>query len=520
MKKRFLILLSLLLLSFLLACSPTENNNNDILNEVTITFNTDGGNEIDDIILNKGDVLKSPDDPIKRGYKFLYWQLDDKRYDFNKEVTENITLKAVWEEIKEVKSYNVLFIIDDDNSFNQSVIEGDTLDKPNDPKIDNYEFVGWFKDDVEFNFDNIIKDDFTLKAKFVKINKIHYYLLEDEYNHKDNILTFKTKDELFVLKEAYKLGYNFKGWYLNDTLVNELDLSIETDYNLTPQFEANQYEISLSNLLTSNIEGNLIEYDTNLTITIKNEDNKAIRSFKINGVELKDEVENNEYSFKYNATLNEFLLKDGEVSNLNVSVQLEELELNITDFAESYLRKEVYAYLEVFVIDELSLGEDHHYIVTDGTKTALVENIKTELKYGDLVELKAMIKDEGVLVLYDLEGKEMEVTLLESLDKIPYEINDFTLEEFLELEVVIENVNIVLNIVGTLRFENREISIYDGDFNTILFDVDENAYDDLIKYDEKLVKLTSMTFPDISEDGLTGLVLVFFNNENLIEIID
>lgn len=67
-----------------------------------VTFDYDNGSEKkeEEVSLR---VIK-PSDPVKEGYKFIGWYQNDELYDFNKEVTSNVELKARWEEVKEEKS--------------------------------------------------------------------------------------------------------------------------------------------------------------------------------------------------------------------------------------------------------------------------------------------------------------------------------------------------------------------------------------------------------------------------------
>lgn len=63
----------------------------------TVKFDTDGGNSIASVKVEKNGTLTKPSDPTREGYKFVAWQLDGKDYDFSSKVTKNITLKAKWE---------------------------------------------------------------------------------------------------------------------------------------------------------------------------------------------------------------------------------------------------------------------------------------------------------------------------------------------------------------------------------------------------------------------------------------
>lgn len=65
-----------------------------------VEFETDGGNEINTQTIEKGNLVKQPTTPTKKGYKFIEWQLNGEKFDFKQEITSNIILKAKWEKIE------------------------------------------------------------------------------------------------------------------------------------------------------------------------------------------------------------------------------------------------------------------------------------------------------------------------------------------------------------------------------------------------------------------------------------
>ncbi|MFV0393096.1 MAG: InlB B-repeat-containing protein [Coprobacillaceae bacterium] len=75
---------------------------NAIVDNHVISFNTNGGNEINDISVVDGGTVTSPIDPVKEGYNFKGWYLDDQTftnaYDFTSPVNASFTLHAKWEE--------------------------------------------------------------------------------------------------------------------------------------------------------------------------------------------------------------------------------------------------------------------------------------------------------------------------------------------------------------------------------------------------------------------------------------
>ena len=87
-----------------------------------VTFDTNGGSTIDDGLVEIGDKVIRPTDPTKAGYEFVNWYIDEQlttAYDFDLEVTNNMTLYAKWE----ISDYNIIegdgqqYQIDKDNDI-------------------------------------------------------------------------------------------------------------------------------------------------------------------------------------------------------------------------------------------------------------------------------------------------------------------------------------------------------------------------------------------------------------------
>ena len=66
--------------------------------KVTVTFDSDNGNPVQEDKVLRGQYVNEPAAPTKDGYEFAGWYNGDTKYDFTQNVTENITLKAKWED--------------------------------------------------------------------------------------------------------------------------------------------------------------------------------------------------------------------------------------------------------------------------------------------------------------------------------------------------------------------------------------------------------------------------------------
>ena len=85
--------------------SHNDKKQEETLSEeyITVSFDTDGGSNIDSVVIKIGDTIKEPDIPTKDGYTFKGWYIKEEEFAFSKPITEEITLKAKWKENKEEK---------------------------------------------------------------------------------------------------------------------------------------------------------------------------------------------------------------------------------------------------------------------------------------------------------------------------------------------------------------------------------------------------------------------------------
>ena len=200
-----------------------------IIKQVTITFDTDGGNEMEPSTINYKESVTKPEDPTKGiEVNFLEWRKkgETTKFDFNTPITEDITLIAIWSD-KEV--FIVTFDNDDGGILpvvEERVPEGEKATKPTtDPTKEGHDFVEWRKEGetTAFNFDTPITADITLKAFW---NKKKYTVTFDADNGNEvKSIEVLYGDKVTKPTDPTKSEYNFVGWQLEGQTF---------DFNITP----------------------------------------------------------------------------------------------------------------------------------------------------------------------------------------------------------------------------------------------------------------------------------------------
>ena len=190
MKKFLVVLLSVLcavsVAVALTGCSNSGNNENKEP-EYTVTFNTDGGNEITSQKVKKGEKITKPDDPVKNGYDFAGWYSGEEEWSFiGYVVTDNMILTAKWS----LATYSINYALDDgeNNEANPTEYRIDTETITFlEPTKSGYVFDGWYTEDTFVNkVTELTIGSYGDKTLYAKWNKVEYSeglaytLLEDD----------------------------------------------------------------------------------------------------------------------------------------------------------------------------------------------------------------------------------------------------------------------------------------------------------------------------------------------------
>ncbi len=232
-----------------------------------VKFETDEGTTIPNQIIKKGEKVIKPDDPVKQGYTFEGWTLNDVAYNFETVVEKNIVLKAKWKKNETpnnttttpannnnnnssnngnnnnnnnstnpptpaAKKYTVTFNSNGGTAVSsQTVKEGGKATKPANPTRNGYTFAGWTLNGNAYDFNSKVNSNITLVAKWNENVKAKYTVTFNS-NNGTAVSSQTVTEGSKVNKPANptRNGYTFAGWTLNG---NTYDFNSAVTGNIT-----------------------------------------------------------------------------------------------------------------------------------------------------------------------------------------------------------------------------------------------------------------------------------------------
>lgn len=192
----------------------------------TVTFDVNGhGTAPDPQTVDIGTKAVRPTDPAQTGWRFDGWYTDKDctaAYDFDKEVTENITLYAKW-----VKTVTVTYHVGSYGTApaSQTVDAGKKFTRPADPVDSRAIFQGWYTDEnytTAYDFGSAVETDLNLYAKWKDGYRV---VFQTAYG------TAPAEQKVALNGKATKpadptaTGYIFKGWYTSQLYAAEFDFN-------------------------------------------------------------------------------------------------------------------------------------------------------------------------------------------------------------------------------------------------------------------------------------------------------
>jgi|GEM_PF-4392600 uncharacterized repeat protein (TIGR02543 family) len=185
-----------------------------VKNTYTITYRTNGGNDIDSITLNYHDEIEEVI-PYKEGYEFVGWYVNpelNEPFDETIMPAYHLDLYAKWEEQVQ---YRVIYF-DENGGDTITLLRqpiGSDVFEPENVYKEGHTFVGWYVDEaltIPYQFSTMPEESMTIYAKWT-VNMCTLWFDENGGEPVEDI------HQLFgtpiTLPIPTREGYEFNGWY-------------------------------------------------------------------------------------------------------------------------------------------------------------------------------------------------------------------------------------------------------------------------------------------------------------------
>ena len=225
-----------------------------------VTFDSDGGTDIESQMVNEGDIAIEPSVPQKPGYIFKEWQLNGTLYDFNTPIDNDIELKATYIS-NSAKSYVVTFNTYGGSKIaNKYVNENNTIKKPTDPVRNGYIFKEWQLNGKKYDFNTKIRNNITLDAVYT-IDSREIYTVEFDTKGGNNIKTqmVRSGEKVVIPSNPVKNGYKFSNWIYNNKVYN-FDTKVSSNMTLEAVYVKKETKAQYINKKIREYNSNTLKY--------------------------------------------------------------------------------------------------------------------------------------------------------------------------------------------------------------------------------------------------------------------
>lgn len=547
MKKTLVVIL--ILLSFIISSCKETNKE-----EYKVSFETNGGSIISDVIIKDGVVFQEPTIPTKDGYEFDGWYIDEElkvEYSFETKLTSDLILYAKWIPLK-VK-FIIHFVSNGGNYIQPiEVLSGEKIEASYIPKKDGYIFKGWYIDEklnIKYDFDSKVESDFILYAKWEE-NIVKKITINFITNCDKEIPSFTmiSGSKLNKVESITKENYEFKGWYTNEELTNEFmfDEAVYDDITLYAKWELIKYTITFDSNGGNEIETITIScLETPISLETPVKTGYEFKGWYIdedlyelfdNTKCLKDDITlyakwEKEVVLSSDATLKNIYINGILVNNFSKD-KYEYIEtINSSKFVVSATTNDVNANIKGIGEYEITSGDSIvvklEVIAQDNTKLIYSITVKCQMKTDVEFLYCAGLSESIAATFIDSNYKEAKVYYRKTNTTI-YTLVDsrlITLEngvarvDILGLTSGSYDIKVITSLNETITKNEVIVSAFDRS-GYAFFDTDTNkigAYneDGSLKSNADVIYVTNETKNTVKYNGKTGLVNILKSLSNV-----
>ncbi|CAM4188287.1 InlB B-repeat-containing protein [Saccharibacillus endophyticus] len=222
----------------------------------TVSFESNGGTDVQAQIINEGAVANVPLEPMQSRYTFAGWYSDSDLttpYGFTESVMNDLTLYAKWT----LNEYTVTFNSNGGSAVSsQSVNDGDSIAAPEMPTRNGYVFGGWYSNSTLTNlydFNTPIAANLSLYAKWTA-----RYTVTFNSNGGSNVdsQTIDRDGKVQLPPAPTRDEYTFVGWQIDESLTQgyDFDTSVTNDLTLYAKWKSDKYTVSFDSNEGSAVE--------------------------------------------------------------------------------------------------------------------------------------------------------------------------------------------------------------------------------------------------------------------------
>lgn len=303
--KKLIILISSITAAILLIVLSTVLIINLTKDTYIVTFNSNGGTNINSVEVKHGKKITEPNSPKKEDVIFYEWQLEGETFNFNTKIKKDLTLDAVYNEF-----YTVKF---DTNGSNltledQRIEHGKTVEMPTvTPTKSHFNFNRWEVNGVEFTSSSVVLSDITIKASFnYDVRSVRTFIdlfsgglvqakITIDYNSEaDPIHEYSTGtlnfNQLLLKTEDRKNGADIQTNYIELSNNNTMFVNIDEGWYNFSQEETSliplyNLELTLSDFSESN---GVYSYENIFVSYISNNKFQIVQDYKTYTIELQE----------------------------------------------------------------------------------------------------------------------------------------------------------------------------------------------------------------------------------------
>ena len=457
------------------------------INEYTITFEENGGSEVEDITADYNTIVTKPVDPTKEHYTFDNWYVDAEfttPYEFTTMPAENITLYAKWN----VNQYRVTW-----NNIDGTEIYSEELDYGILPEYDTetygtptfakdgytYTFKGWDPEVSELTSETTYTATYEEVANTYNITYYNGEVKLEGLEPSSYVYGIGTELPTYEMN-----GYTFEGWYSDETLETKVEKITETDLEdkvLYAKMVRNEFTIYFETNGGTTIEP--IKQTAGESITAPTEPTKV-------GYVFDDWYtdETLETPFEFNVM---------PENDITLYAKWNEIQIEIVN-------KEI----ELFVDEEQQININT--IPEGATLTFTYTPTDNIVSVSETGLIKGLTAGETTVTVKVTENPNIEETITVKVNSKEIESETYSVEQKEDVKILIgmdEGVTIE-TLLNSLTNKSDYLNVYDKEGNKITDHtqvVSTGLKIKLEKEDKVYDEVTTIVRGDVNEDGIINI---------------